>query len=695
MAAANTDMKQAKSAQSNQSSDPLLQPFQLKHLTLRNRIMSTAHEPAYAEDGFPKERYRLYHAEKAKGGIALTMTAGSAVVSADSPASFGNLHAYDDGIVPWLKELSASVHEHGAAIMMQITHLGRRTNWNKADWFPVLAPSPFREPAHRAFPKTAEDWDIERIIGDYADAAERMKEGGLDGIELECYGHFMDGFWSPATNVRDDEYGGSLDNRLRFSMRALEAMRKRVGKDFIIGLRMVADEDWDKGLSREEGVEIARRMVASGHVDFLNLIRGRIESDAVLKQVIPIQGMAAGPHLDFCEEVRQATKFPILHAARINDVATARYAVAEGKLDIVGMTRAHIADPHVVNKIAGGQEEEIRPCVGATYCLDRIYEGHEALCIHNPATGREGSMPHVLSKAKSKKSIVIVGAGPAGLEAARVASARGHHVTVFEAADEAGGQVRLLSRLQRRREMIGICDWRVAQCEKSDVVFNFNTYADESDVLGLGPDVVIVATGGLPNTAVLSEGNDLVHSGWDILSGDVKAGQRVLIFDDNASHAGLVAAEMIAEGGSDVEIVTPERYFAADIGGLNHAGYAEKFAEFGVRITINSRLVGVSKSGNQLTACIGSDYAERTEQRDVDQVIVEHGTLPLDDLYFTLKPKSSNLGAVDYVALKHGKPQTLQSNTSGAFQLFRIGDAVSSRNVHAAVYDALRLMKDI
>ena len=251
-----------------------------------------------------------------------------------------------------------------------------------------------REPAHRAFPKVAEDWDLERIVSDYADAAERMKDGGLDGIELECYGHLMDGFWSPATNTRSDEYGGSLDNRLRFSLRVIDAIRKRVGETFIVGLRLVVDEDWDKGLSREEGVEIAQRLVATGQVDFLNVIRGHIESDAVLSRVIPVQGMTSAPHLDFCGEVRAETKFPVFHASKISDVATARHAIAEGKLDLVGMTRAHIADPHIVNKVASGREHLIRPCVGATYCLDRIYEGHEALCIHNPATGREASMPH-------------------------------------------------------------------------------------------------------------------------------------------------------------------------------------------------------------------------------------------------------------------------------------------------------------
>jgi N-methyl-L-proline demethylase len=677
------------------STDPLLQPYQLKHLTLRNRLMSTAHEPSYSEDGMPTERYRLYHTEKAKGGIALTMTAGSAVVSADSPAAFGNLYAYKDEIVPWLREMSDACHEHGSAIMMQITHLGRRTNWNHSDWLPVLAPSPVREPAHRAFPKEAEDWDLDRIVQDYADAAERMQAGGLDGIEIEAYGHFLDGFWSPATNHRTDEYNGSLDNRLRFTWRVLDAMRERVGPDFLIGLRMVADEDWDKGLSREEGVEIARRLATCGKVDFLNLIRGHIDSDAALSDVIPIQGAPAAPHLDFCGEIREETKFPIFHAARISDVATARHAIAEGKLDMVGMTRPHIADPHIANKVAAGREADIRPCVGATYCLDRIYDGHEALCIHNPATGRERTIPHVISRSDGPaRKVVIIGAGPAGLEAARVAGERGHKVVLFEAADKPGGQVRLAARVPRRRELIGIIDWRAEQCAKLGVDMRFNTYAEASYVLAEAPDVVLVATGGLPNTDIV-EGADLVVSSWDILSGDVKPGENVLIYDDNAAHQGLSAGEIIANGGARLEIVTPERFFAVDIGGLNHVAYARAFDRAGTRITINKRVLAVRRSGNGLIAQIGSDYSERVEERVVDQVVVEHGTLPLDEVYFALKPDSRNGGEMDYGALIAGRPQTVVRNPDGAFQLFRIGDAVTSRNIHAAIYDAIRLVKDV
>jgi N-methyl-L-proline demethylase len=678
------------------SKDPLLQPYQLKHLTLRNRIMSTAHEPGYSEDGMPKDRYRLYHVEKAKGGIALTMTAGSAVVSPDSPPVFGNLLAYKDEIVPWLRRLSDECHEHGSAVMIQLTHLGRRTAWNKADWLPVLAPSPIREPAHRSFPKAAEEWDLERVVEDYAAATERMREAGLDGIEIEAYGHLPDQFWSPATNHRDDEYNGSLDNRLRFTRRVIDAIRRRVGSDFIIGVRMVADEDWAIGLSREEGVEIARLLVGSGQVDFLNIVKGHIDTDAALSYVIPIIGMKSAPHLDFAGEVRAATRFPVFHAARIAEIATARHAVAEGKLDMVGMTRAHIADPHIMRKIIEGRETAIRPCVGATYCLDRIYEGNEALCIHNPATGREASMPHIIPRAEGpRKKVIVVGAGPAGLEAARVAAERGHAVVLFEATDKAGGQILLASRGQRRRELIGIVDWRMAQLEELGVDIRFSTYAEAGDVLAEAPDVVFVATGGLPNTEVLESGNELVVSTWDLLSGQVQPGEHVLVYDDNGAHPGMQAAEFLAESGAAVELVTPERFFAPEIGGLNHAAYARVFQRHGVRITINTRVTGVRRDGNRLVATLGGDYGDVRTEREVDQVVVEHGTLPLDDLYHALKPDSVNLGEVDYQALLGGLPQDFVRHAEGRFRLFRIGDAVAGRNIHAAIFDALRLAKDL
>ncbi|MEI7516658.1 MAG: N-methylproline demethylase, partial [Betaproteobacteria bacterium] len=267
---------------SAKSNDPLLQPFQLKHLRLKNRLMITSHEPAYPEDGMPKAKYRAYHVERAKAGIALTMTAGSAAVSRDSPPVFNNILAYKDEVVPWMRELTDACHEHGAAVMIQLTHLGRRTSWSKADWLPVVSPSHEREASHRAFPKRMEDWDIARIIQDYADAAERMHAAGVDGLELEAYGHLMDQFWSPSTNTLDAPYGGPLENRVRFTLEVIQAIRARVGPDFILGVRGVADEVRPGGLTQDEGLGIARYLAKSGMVDFLNIIRGHIDTDAGL-----------------------------------------------------------------------------------------------------------------------------------------------------------------------------------------------------------------------------------------------------------------------------------------------------------------------------------------------------------------------------------------------------------------------------
>ncbi|ANH08258.1 NADH:flavin oxidoreductase [Shinella sp. HZN7] len=677
------------------SNDPLLQPYQLKHLTLRNRIIVTSHEPAYPEDGMPKGRYRAYTVERARGGVALTMTAGSAAVSKDSPPVFNNLLAYKDEIVPWIREMTDAVHEAGAAIMIQLTHLGRRTRWDKGDWLPVLAPSHHREAAHRAFPKKLEDWDIARIIKDFADAAERMKAGGMDGVELEAYGHLIDQFTSPLTNELDGPYGGSLDNRLRFCFDVFRAMRERVGEDFILGVRYTADECLPGGTGKAEGLEISRRLKESGLIDYLNVIRGHIDTDPGLTDVIPIQGMASAPHLDFAGDIRAATRFPTFHAAKIQDVATARHAIAAGKVDMIGMTRAHMTDPHIVRKIIEKREDDIRPCVGANYCLDRIYQGGLAFCIHNAATGREETMPHAIPKAAVRRKVVIVGAGPAGLEAARVAAERGHEVVVFEAASDPGGQIRLTAQSERRREMIGIIDWRMSQCEKHGVTFHFNSWAEADTILAENPDVVIVATGGLPHTEVLSKGNELVVSSWDIISGDVKPGTNVLVYDDAGDHAGLQAAELIAKVGGKVEIMTPDRAFAPEVMAMNLVPYMRALQKLDTTFTVTYRLEAAERSGNQIIAHVGSDYGGVSKQRTVDQIVVNHGTIPLDDLYFELKPGSKNLGEVSYDDLIAGAPQTVTRNPDGTYQLFRIGDAVAARNTHAAIYDALRLAKDI
>ena len=673
----------------------LFEPFVLKHLTLKNRIMSTAHEPAYAAAGRPARDYQLYHEEKAKGGVALTIFGGSANIARDSYPTFGQLFVGDDGIVPYFREFSERIHRHDTALMCQITHMGRRTTWNAGPWLVPVAPSPLREHAHRSFPKEMESADIRRIGEAFADAAWRCREGGLDGCELLAYGHLIGQFLSPLVNRRTDHYGGSMENRTRFGLEVLERVRERVGDQFVVGLRLSADERIEGGYDEEEGIAIASRFAGSGLIDYLTVNVGQISTYAGSAASVPGMAHPNAPYLEVAGRVRRAVTVPVFHACRIADLATAEHAIKAGHVDMVGMVRAHIADPHLVTKLMRGDEARIRPCVGAGYCIDRIYQGHRGLCIHNPAIGREEFMPHVIERAPGpQRRVVVVGAGPAGLEAARVSAERGHDVTVLEAAAEPGGQVNIAARLPWRRDLKGVVDWRVSEIEHLGVSLRLNTYAEAADVRALDPDVVLIATGGLPNVELVL-GSEHVSSTWDVLTGQVRTDGAVLLFDDHGQHQGTSSAEFLSRHASQVELVTPDRSVMHELGNSNFAVHLENLYRAGVVLTPDHRLTEVSPSGNRLMAVLRNEYTGALVERLVDHVVVEHGTLPMDALYTTLKTDSLNLGEVDVETLAEGRTIMPERNPDGHWWLLRVGDAVASRNIHAAIYDALRACKDL
>ena len=672
----------------------LLEPFRLRHLTFKNRLMSTSHAPGYVEDRHPKLRYQLYHEEKAKGGLALTMFGGSSNVAPDSPSAFGQIYIGDDSIIPVLQEFSERVHRHGCAIMCQITHMGHRTLWNVEDWLPPLSPSVVREHAHRSFPKEMDRSDIRRVVRAFGDAAARCKEGGLDGTELLAHGHLINQFWSPLVNRRTDEYGGSLENRARFGLEVLEEVRRRVGDDFLVGIRMMGDEMKEGGLTRGDCLALGKIYADTGMCDFLNVIAGQVGDERGLSKSLPSMAGPRAPFVHIAARMKEETGIAVFHATRIADLATAEHCVREGFVDMVAMTRAHMADPHIVAKMMRGEEERIRPCVGAGYCIDRIYIGGDALCLHNPATGREKTMPHVVEPAPGpRRKVVVVGAGPAGLEAARVSALRGHEVVVFEAAAKPGGQVVLAAKATWRKDLLDIVGWLGAEVEHLGVTLHLNRYVEAEEVVAERPDVVVVATGGVPNVEWL-EGAEHVVSVWDVLGGQVEPGAEVLVFDDHGDHQAPSAAEFLAARGSSVELVTPDRMSAHEIGATNFPAYLESFYSKGVRLTPDHRLRRVEREGNRLRAVIRNEYSDVEEERQVDQVVVEHGTLPAAELFHDLAPKARNEGELDIAALIAGRPQEIASNADGEFMLFRVGDAVASRNIHAAIYDSLRLCKE-
>jgi len=677
-----------------QNSDPLLRPFTLKHLSLKNRIISTPHAPAYDDNGMPGERYQLYHEEKAKGGIGMTMFGGSSCIAPDSPSVFGQLYVGEDRVIPYFESFSARIHQHQCALICQISHLGRRTVWNNGDWLPVVAPSRVKEPQHRAFPKEMDQHDIDRVIKHYADAAWRCKTGGLDGCEVLMHGHLPGQFLASFTNQRSDKYGGSLPNRVRFTLELLEAIRKRVGDEFIVGIRTEMKSGTEDGLTEDECIQSLRLIDNAGLADYVSLNFGRIDSDFQLSRHLPAMWEKLAPWVALAGVFKQELSLPVLHACRVTDLASARHAIDAGLVDLIGMTRAHIADPHIVNKLMRGEADRIKPCVGASYCIDRIYAEGEALCLHNPATGREATMPHVIEPTKlQRKTIVVIGAGPAGLEAARVSALRGHSVTVIEASDKVGGQLRLAAKATWRKDLIGIVDWYDAELALLGVNFKWNTFADADTVLALKPDVVIVATGGIPDTDYVP-GGELAISVWDALDGAALSGS-MLVYDDLGQHQAPSCCDYLSEkDNTSLEFVTPDRHAAAEMGGINYPEYMRRFYKNNVTVTPDHRLASVEKEANQLRVVFSNEYTGDTMERVVDHLIVEHGTLPVNELYNDLRSRSANQGVTDFNALIEGEQQKPDSASDG-FLLFCVGDAVACRNVHAAIYDSLRLAKDL
>ena len=680
----------------------LFAPITINKLTIRNRIISTAHAEVYAENGLPGERYIRYYEEKAKGGLGLAICGGSSPVSIDSPQGWWkSVDLSHDRIVEPLARLAETMHKHGAKIMIQATHMGRRSNYHGEHWPHLVTPSGIREPVHRGNAKTIEMHEIRRIVQNFAAAAKRVQAAGMDGIEISAaHQHLIDQFWSPRTNKRSDEYGGSLQNRMRFGIEVLTAVREAVGRDFCVGLRMCGDEFHEDGLSHEMLKEIALGMEQTGLIDFISVIGSGADTHNTLVNCMPPMALPPEPFVHLASGIKSVLTLPVMHAQSIRDPVQAERILASGMCDLVGMTRAHIADPYLVVKIRDGREDQIKQCVGANYCIDRQYNGLDVLCVQNAATSREQTMPHLIEKTQGiKRKVVVVGAGPAGLEAARVARERGHEVVLFEKSEQVGGQIMLAAKAPQREQMAGIVRWFDMETKRLGVDRRMGVAADATSILAEQPDIVVMATGGSSHTGQVAEwgaAEGLAVSSWDILSGKVAPGKNVLVYDGVSNQAGAGVTDFLASRGSVVEIVTPDVKVADDVGGTTFPIFYRRMYAQGVIMTPNYWLDSVRREGEKLIAVLRNEYTEEQEEREVDQVVIENGILPNDGLYWELKERSVNLGETDIQTLFASEPQpSLSQNlASGQFLLFRVGDCVSMHNIHGAIYDALRLCKD-
>jgi mycofactocin system FadH/OYE family oxidoreductase 2 len=635
-------------------------------LVLKHRIVSTGHAEAMAEDGTPGPRLRAYHEAKARGGVALTIIGGSTSVHPSSPASAWNMIAnHDDSIVPAYRAVAEGVHRYDCRIMSQLTHMGRRSQSDVESWHALLAPSQIPERVHREVPHEMEPEQIAMIVRAFGDAARRCREGGLDGVELSfAHNHLVDQFWSPLFNRRTDEYGGTLPNRLRFGFEVLAEVRRQVGRDWVVGARISGDELTEGGLGAGDMAEIARRLAASGLVDFLSIIGGAAHTAALQAAVVPNMAYPVGLYVPLAAAIKAAVPgMVILHASRIVDPVHADRILADGAIDLVGMTRALIADPDLPNKARDGRLDDIRLCVGANEgCIDRIYAGKPVTCIQNPGVSREAELSEP-APATARKRVIIVGAGVAGLEAARVAALRGHRVVLIEREAEVGGQVLIASRAPARAEYAGIVHFLAHQVEKLAVDCRLGVEATMDTVLAESPDVVIVATGSHPHLPPLPglDGKHVVTD-RDVLLDRAEVGERVVLVDDIHTQQGLSTAECLLDRGRRVEVISRLFYPGQDVGPTSILPlYTRLFAK-GVTLTAHTDLVAVEGS----TVVVANAYTGAVRRIEgVDTVVLSMGSRSTDALYRALKGRVSALHA--------------------------IGDCVAPRGVHHAILEGARV----
>jgi len=648
----------------------LFSPIQVGSVTLKNRIYSSGHAEAMAEGGRPGDRLTRYHAAKARGGCALTIFGGSSSVHPSSPAAaWKQIANHDDSIIPAYRALADAVHAHECLVFTQLTHMGRRAQADGEEAAVLLAPSQIPERVHREVPHELEAEQIAELVRAFGEAARRCREAGLDGIELSmAHNHLIDQFWSPLFNQRLDEYGGSLENRMRFGFEVLRETRRFVGRDFVVGARISGDEFTRGGLTAADMAEIARRLAASGLVDFLSIIGGGAHTYELQAAAVPNMSYATGVFVPLAAAIKQAAPgLAIFHASRIVDPVHADRVVAAGEIDVVGMTRALIADPELPRKAREGRLDDIRTCVGANEgCIDRIYQGKPVTCVQNPATGRERELADVNRAAKPRK-VVVVGGGVAGLEAARMATLRGHRVVLFEKTAELGGQVLLAARAPARSEYAGIVRYLAGQVRKLGAEIRLDVEVAPETVIAERPEAVVIATGSHPFVPAVPGGDGKhVVTDRDVLAGDARVGASVVVVDDVHTQQALSTAELLLEQGKRVEVISPLFYVGQDIGVTSIAPLYKRLFTRGAVLTPGTELRAVEGSA-VLVANVYSGAERRIE--GVDTVVLSAGCRSTDSLYRALKGRVPELHAV--------------------------GDCVAPRGVHQAILDATRVARAI
>jgi len=566
----------------------LFTPIRVGPCTIKNRICCSGHADALAVDGMPGDRERRYYEEKAIGGVGFMMCFGSASVHPTSTArDWNGVELFDDRVIPYLKQFSDTMHRYDVPVCCQITHRGRRGRsvdlWNR-----MYGPSDMREPNHRENPRPLDASMIDMLVDAFASAANRLKLGGFDGCEIMAsHCHLIDQFWTLNANQRSDEYGaGSMASRMKFGIRVIEAVREKVGPDFIVGTRITGDDLTERGLDNQQMQDICGRLNDLKMLDYFNVIGGSAETFVGEAAAVPNMSFKLGLYTYLAASIRQVVDVPVITFGRIVDPVQADKVLVNGEADLVIMNRALIADPHMPNKARANQLDEIRQCMGYNEgCIDRIYTGRGVTCVQNPIIGREAAWAS-LPMAAVKKLVVVVGGGPAGLESARVSAAQGHRVILFEKSGQLGGQTLIARLAPGRQDFDGATRWSSLQCGKMGVEFRMHSTPTADEIQGLKPDRVFVATGATarPHSLDDAQGHCIV-SAWDVLLHQAKQlGKTVLVIDEEYGHQGPTTAAFLAEKGHEVDLITSQETIGNYLGSTTRPPLLTRLFKLGVQM---------------------------------------------------------------------------------------------------------------
>lgn len=651
----------------------IFSPIKIGPRTIPNRIFNPAHHTAFAAMGLMNERHAAYYEARAKGGVGMIITGIQNVVEEDhnNPPCTLDDEVLASGQVDQYKMVTEAVHKHGTVILAQLGNLGRQ-DWNCAGHMQAMpAASPI--PVHGGYvPKELEIEEMETIKEQFFRAAKIVQEGGFDGMEIHMgYGYFLAGFLSPLSNQRSDQYGGPLENRLRFPLEILQTVHDALGQDLnmIVGVRLMSDDYLDGGVSGDEAVEIARRLEASGLVHYINATAGTYDNKVIITDPMFFpMGYAVGS----AQAIKEVVDIPVLNAGRHKDPAMVESLVANGMIDMVGMARPLITDPDLPNKMLEGRESEIRNCIGCNQkCTGNLGVGVPISCMQNPMAGRE-YLPFwsELQLVERAKNIVIVGGGIAGCEAAITLVKRGHKVSIHERSDSIGGQLKTVMKAPGREEWQDVFRFHEREIARLGIELNLNSEMTEEKILALNPDEVVIATGSTARTIPYNDmpaidGAEKLLSVRDVLDGTAAAGERVIVYAGDNHMQGLSVTELLLDQGKHVEIVCP-----VEMPGMQGEF---QFVECQVERLLQKGLAGMhlhsyikAFDGQKLKGVEG--MLKHPFELECDTIVSTFGGDALSDLYFALKGKVS---------------------------VHRIGDALAPRTADFAIFDGATIGREL